>query len=581
MDTKQPRRPARGPVTLDDLRPLLIGPEQGRIQQIEERLDHHFEGMVAGVLPQAIAESRKSGEGLAYAFEPLVEQTTRKVISKEPAAFAEVLAPALGPAIRRAVCEVFEVALQRINAVLDRSLSLESLRWRIEARRTGRSFAEVALARTLVYRVEQLYLIHRESGLLLEHVACDGAPGQDPDQISAMLSALEIFTHEAFRANARLERFRVGELSGWVEHGPSAILCAIVRGTAPETYEGVLREALERTHIEYGAELVEFHGDAGALGMTHDLLSACLREHYRTPRRRLRVSPRSVGVLMLALCATLAAGLGLIARRSERDRQRFSAMVDALRSEPGIVVTAAGGEAGPREIAGLRDPLAEEPSAVLARHGLDPAWATLDFKPFYSLDPHIVGLRASRILRPPSGLALAFHESVLEARGVAPGPWIDRARTAALLVPGVRTFDDRLLSDEDGVRRARALARAIDGKEVHFAPASAVPWAEERTILDGVAAAAKELESLASAEHMTLDLDVVGFTDEAGALALNDELARARAESVVSELEERGVTGRELHERGGGVRADVPTSGPGAWRARSVVLRVRLVGPGS
>jgi OOP family OmpA-OmpF porin len=579
MDAKQPRR--RDPLTLEDLRPLLIGPEQGRIQRIEERLDDHFEGMVAGVLPQAIAESRKNGEGLAFAFEPLVAETTRRVMQKKPAAFAEVLAPALGPAIRRAVREVLEAALQRLNTALDRSLTWESLRWRVEARRTGRTFAEVALARTLIYRVEQLFLIHRQTGLLLEHVTSDGAPVQDPDQISAMLSALEIFTHEAFRADARLERFRVGELSGWVEHGPSAILCAIIRGTAPESYEAVLREALERTHVEYGAELVEFRGEAGALGQTRDLLVDCLREHYRGPRREWRVSPRSVGTLLLALLAGLVASVVIVERRSMRDREHFAAMVEALRSEPGIIVTGAGREAGPRAIAGLRDPLAEEPASVLVHHGLDPAWATLDFQPFYSLDPHIVGLRVIRILRPPRGLALAFHDGILEARGMAPRRWIDGARTAAVLVPGVRAFDDHLLRDEEAVLRARSLVASIDRKEVHFPPASAAPMAEERPVLDEVAASAKELEGIASAQHMALEVDIVGYTDASGPEAFNDELAQARAARIVAELEARGVAGGELHERREGTHGGAPSSGPGAWRARRVVVHVRLLEPAS
>ena len=36
--------------------------------------------------------------------------------------------------------------------------------------RTGRSFAEVVMLRSLVYRVEQIFLIHRETSLSLLHV---------------------------------------------------------------------------------------------------------------------------------------------------------------------------------------------------------------------------------------------------------------------------------------------------------------------------------------------------------------------------------------------------------------------------
>jgi len=38
--------------------------------------------------------------------------------------------------------------------------------------------------KTLRYRVEQVFLIHRETGVLLEYVAIRGAPAADSDMVS-------------------------------------------------------------------------------------------------------------------------------------------------------------------------------------------------------------------------------------------------------------------------------------------------------------------------------------------------------------------------------------------------------------
>lgn len=438
----KPAAPEQPSLTLEDLRPLLVGPEQGRLQRIEERLDQHFEEMVTGVLPGAVAECRKQGEALGYALDPLVDQSVRRAMRKDPGAFGELLAPALGPAIRKAVHQVIRAAMQRLETALGRSLTAQSLRWRLEARRTGRPFAEVALMRTLVYRVEQVFLIHRETGLLLSHVTADSTPGQDPDQISAMLSALETFTHEAFREDARLERFRVGELAGWVEHGPSALLVAIVRGTAPESLEGTLREALDRAHVEQGKDLGEFHGDTAPFACARELLSDCLLEHHAMPRRRWMIPPQALVALAVALVVIVA---GVAGYRASREHRRFDAMVSALRREPGLVVTAA----RHGTIEGLRDPLAEEPALVIARCGIDPAKASLRFDPFYSLDPRIVERRAARILRPPAAVSLSYQDGIVTARGVASRRWIERARLAAGVLPGVAAFDDRQLVEQE------------------------------------------------------------------------------------------------------------------------------------
>ena len=44
---------------------------------------------------------------------------------------------------------------------------MQGLKWRVESIRTGRPFAEIVLMHSLLYRVEQVFLIHRETGLVL------------------------------------------------------------------------------------------------------------------------------------------------------------------------------------------------------------------------------------------------------------------------------------------------------------------------------------------------------------------------------------------------------------------------------
>lgn len=570
----RPRAPARGPVTLEDLRPLLVGPEQGRIERLEERLDRGFAETVAGVLPEATATSRKQGEGLALALEPIVDACARKVLTRDPGGFAEVIAPALGPAIRKAVSQALRAALQRLNVALENTLSVQSIRWRIEARRTGRTFAEVALLRTLVYRVEQVFLIHRETGLLLEHQTSD-EEARDPDQIAAMLSALETFTREAFREDARLERFRVGELAGWVEHGPSAIVAAIVRGTAPEEYERVLREAVERVHVEHGKQLAEFRGDTAAFAAARETLAACLREHHELPRKGPRLSPRAAIVLLAVLGAIVA---GLCAHRAWRDERLFAAYLSALKSEPGLVVTEAEWGRERRVFTGLRDVLAPDPSAVLARSGLDPAHVSVQLAPFLSLDPRIVERRAQSTLRPPEGASLTLHEGVLTARGVAPRAWIEKVRSAVPLMPGIAALDDGDLVAREAIDldRAREAARAIERMEIHFAPGSTEIGEDQRAIVEGAARAAEQLLTLAKAAGWTASIEVLGHVDPSGPRATNEALARSRAERVADELGARGVPADRIRARGGGVLAGVPPGDGGAWRARSVRFRVDL-----
>ena len=156
--------------------------------------------------------------------------------------------------------------MQSVNVGLSNYLSFRGLRWWIEAKRTGRTFGEVFLAHTLVFRVEQVFLIHRETGLLLQHAAEPHAETSDADMVSGMLTAIQDFVRESFKPGkgSTLETLRVGRLSGWSEHGPRASRAVAVRGTAPQELRTVMAEALERIHAEMASELAHFQGDTSS-----------------------------------------------------------------------------------------------------------------------------------------------------------------------------------------------------------------------------------------------------------------------------------------------------------------------------
>ncbi|WP_437542756.1 OmpA family protein [Sorangium sp. So ce367] len=566
MREPRARREAPPPrKTLEDLRPLLVGPEQHRIQRIEERLDQSMVEMVAGALPEAVIESRKKGEALSWALEPLLSSAIQERVRQDPGSFADAISPAMGPAIRKAVRCALRAMIQRLNEAVALGLSWQSVRWRVEARRTGRPFAEVVLLRSMVYRTEQLFLVHRGTGLVLEHLSADEIPYRDPDQVTAMLTAIDAFAHDAFRTDARLERFRVGDLTGWVEHGPSALLVSIVRGVAPPAYGLVLSETLEHVHLTYGGELVGFRGDRTPFSGARELLSRCLQQQRQPVPRRAR----AVLAAAALLAAAVATALVFSVRASREEQRRVDGWGEALRREPGLLVTAAERRAGQVVFTGLRDPLAADPRAVLERGGPLRQEVILRFEPFYSLHPQIVERRVASALEPPPGVTLALRGGAVAASGVAPQRWIERARWSAAVLPGVSGFDGEGLTAQESIDRARAAARSLEAMELFFRRGAARLSGEQAARLDEVAAAAERLIARAREAGMTAEIREIGYADPVGSEASNRALSQARAEHVAAELVARGIPADRLRASGGGTRREVvpPSCAGGAARA--------------
>ena len=89
---------------------------------------------------------------LARALAPPVEKAITASVRRDPKPLADAIFPIIGPAIRKAVAASLAAMVESMNRTLEHSVSWRAIRWRLEARRTGRTFGEVVLLHTLLYR---------------------------------------------------------------------------------------------------------------------------------------------------------------------------------------------------------------------------------------------------------------------------------------------------------------------------------------------------------------------------------------------------------------------------------------------
>jgi OOP family OmpA-OmpF porin len=267
-----------------------------------------------------------------------------------------------------------------LNQIVEKSASWRSIRWRIEARATGRPFTEILLSRSLLYSVDQVFLIHRKSGLLLAHVASDSAVVKDADMVSGMFTAIQDFVSDSFtEAGQALETIDVGRYKLWIQYGPKALIVGAVGGTAPAELKGVFRSAVDRIHQTLPAELEKFkQGDTSVFAPARPYLQSCLLGR-KSPDRKRNVA------LWVLVTATAALIIGLIGWYV-RNQRRWDDYVDALRRQQGVVVIQAKSTWSGGRIEGLKDPDAPEPARLLNSFDLDPAKVQFAWQPYLSLN---------------------------------------------------------------------------------------------------------------------------------------------------------------------------------------------------
>ncbi len=509
---------------------------------------------------------------LAEALQPAVTAALRRAIRQEPREWAEALFPALLPAVRLAVMSALRGMVQTLNDVLEQSLSLRSWRWRLEAWRTGRPFGEIALLRTLVYRVEQVLLVERRAGLLLASVSAGDVAARDEQSISAMLTALQDFVADSFQveAAAGIREVQVGDFTLLVEVGPRAVLAAAVRGHSPAEVRETLRAALDLIHQEFAAELREFRGDAAPFERCKTILEGCLQAQYRKPEAG---SYTRVWVAAAAIVAALGLWIGL--RMAET--RRWERAVGALRSAKGIAVTEWGRRGGRYFVEGVRDPLASRPEAVLESSGMDVREVAVRFEPYLSLDPELVLRRARAILEPPRTVSTFVAGEILRATGSAPHRWIVEARSASpkLAVLGIRVLDTDSVADED----MEALGREIESAQILFQVDSSRLTAGEAAAAQALAGALRQWVDDAMSAGRKPRVTVLGYADRSGTEEKNRVLSRQRAERVGALLTAADIPAAVLSIEGRGPSNE---NAADAALERRVVIRLgRSDGSGS
>ncbi len=561
---------------LEELRHLIIAPEQKEIAEIQERLDDRKQRAedVSSIVAEAIQIRRERGgdRALSEALAPTIQDTLRESVRKNPHVLADALFPVMGPAIRKSITEALRGMLESFNQALEYSLSVRGLQWRIEALRTGKSFGEIVLMHSLLYRVEQVFLIHRKTGLVLGHVVAQSVATQDPSMVAGMLSAIQQFVADSFdaRSDETLDSLNVGGLEVFVEQSPDAVIAAVIRGHAPADYRLAMKEALEEIQQQYSAALEDFEGDAGPFLAVDDrlghLLTAQLKEK-QGPQKKPVAAIVAVSVIALVAIGWLGYSSYLLFE--------WSRFLHAVRGQPGIVVLSYAKQNGRYHIQGFKDPLAEDPAKLLAKQGIDPQNAEFDLAPFYSLDDAIVLKRAQVMLHPPASVKLTEKDGQLIAEGVAEPKWIARIEERGPWIAGVHGVDISHLQNSDWVQM-EPLKRAIESEVLLFPLGRAELESGQETKFAESTKNIRALLAQAGTLNEQVSIELIGHTDSTGIEATNLTLSAERAAKIRAALLRSGVPPAILRPRGVGTLEPLrpEDSEEGRRLNRSVNLKV-------
>ncbi len=525
---------------LNELRNLIIGLDHQELERLQNliRDPHVFAEEISELLPYSVRKLIEKGELTIDSLQPFIEDAMHKSIQNNPKRLADILFPIMGPAIRKAVSEDLKRMIAAVNANLEAGLSPRSFKWRLQALLSKRSYTEILLANTYIFHVSHVFLIHRETGILLNQEIAAESTDLESDMISGMLTAIRDFVQDSFKsaASGSLDVVQVGDLNILIEQGPHAIIAAIVEGQPPADYRLTLTETVEAVHFNHATDLEKFDGATKVFVHTSKFLKNCLQKEKKEKKSNVPWP--------LIFILTIILGLIFWLTYLNFDRnKRFNDFVEKLDELPGYHITKTEKKNRKFFVYGLRDFQAGTYDSLLAQSRFDSSRLKLQLEPYISIEPAMVLKRADEIINPPSSVIINYAAGNLFLSGTASEEWVNQAIEKAYKIYGVTNVDTSRLNQKTDIPQPDLewIIPAIEKYTFIFEMNVVSLSAKQQQQFDSLVQAAVHLDDYNNMYNKKMAIYVRSYTSRTGNVDANMRVAVKRAESFASLLKDAGL----------------------------------------
>jgi hypothetical protein len=287
-----PPLPASADPALETLRSILFSDSQRRIVELEAEVAD---------LERRLADK----DAFVAMITPVLGKAIRRSIRDAREEMIQALYPIIGQTVVRAVSEAIRDLARTLDAQMRTSFDLPAVGRRLQARASGVSSAEMTLREALPFNVAEVFLIHRESGLLLWHISRDPATAHDSDLISGMLTAIRDFVEESFGAGGegQLDEIQYGERRILLETAQYAYLAVVLDGIEPAGFRAEMRERIIEVDHAHETVLHPYQGDPTLLAPVEpslrSLITASKPPGLTTPQKRILAGVAAMLVICL------------------------------------------------------------------------------------------------------------------------------------------------------------------------------------------------------------------------------------------------------------------------------------------
>lgn len=173
----------------------------------------------------------------------------------------DLIYPIIGQLVAKKIADALRALVNYIDAKLNSSLSLSMWRYRWISFRKKIPLAEVILRESLPFLIDEIFLLHKKTSIVLAHVSRSSGEAADSDLIGGMLSAINDFIATSFKKKgSMLNEIQFGEWRIVIAESVYFFAAFVARGSYQIDFLEEVESLFKSIHGAFRRELKDFKG---------------------------------------------------------------------------------------------------------------------------------------------------------------------------------------------------------------------------------------------------------------------------------------------------------------------------------
>lgn len=229
-------------ILLAKLKEILLKEERERIEAIANRLEEpaYLEEKISPIFEEQINELKRN---FPKEYEATINQLIEQKIKDSQEDIVNIIYPMLGKMIKKYVTLQIQSFKDAADERIKNTFTVSTVIQKMKASFFGVKESDVILSTLIDYQIEEVYLIQKNSGLLLG-TASRGTT-IDRDVIAGMLTAIKAFVEDAFkREQEDLELIQYQTYKIILQSFPSSYLAVAINGSISNAQQNQLQDKI-------------------------------------------------------------------------------------------------------------------------------------------------------------------------------------------------------------------------------------------------------------------------------------------------------------------------------------------------